>query len=324
MAVREYIGARYVPRFLGTFDASHEYEVLDVVDNGLGTTYILKKPAPVGTPVTDSDYWALYGASSGAIINLQNQIGSLASLTTTDKDNLVDAINEVNGDISSALKKSKFFVFPEDYGAAGDGVTNDYTALNDAFTEAATNNKTLVLSGKYFIDTSSIVSEALDIEGNGTIIYDGSGAAVTIGNNVGTDKHITINVMSSNPVSPISNSIGLLLKNMSASTIHINVNGFDKGVVCNGDSAGFQNNTILIDYIYNTDTGLILRPENNGWVNSNTFIGGKIGRSSSFPVVDGIGIYMNDLGIRYCNNNIFINQNKDYVNNGTATHSIVE
>ena len=94
MAIREYIGARYVPRFMGVYDNTQVYEALDVVDNGLGTSYIAKVPTPAGTPLTNTTYWAIYGATSGAIINLQNQIGDLSQLLTTDKDNLVEAINE--------------------------------------------------------------------------------------------------------------------------------------------------------------------------------------------------------------------------------------
>lgn len=75
MAVRQYIGARYVPRFTGNYDVTQIYEALDVVDNGMGTSYISKKPTPAGTPLTDTEYWAVYGASSGAIIDLQNRMG---------------------------------------------------------------------------------------------------------------------------------------------------------------------------------------------------------------------------------------------------------
>lgn len=77
MAIREYIGARYVPKFVGTYDVTQIYEALDVVDNGLGTSYIAKIPTPAGTPLTDTTHWAIYGASSGAVINLQNQIDLL-------------------------------------------------------------------------------------------------------------------------------------------------------------------------------------------------------------------------------------------------------
>lgn len=74
MAIRQYVGARYVPKFMGNYDATQIYEALDVVDNGMGTSYISKKPTPAGTPLTDTEYWAIYGASSGAIIDLQNRM----------------------------------------------------------------------------------------------------------------------------------------------------------------------------------------------------------------------------------------------------------
>ena len=74
MAIRQYIGARYVPRFLGTYDATQQYDALDVVDNGSGTSYIARKTVPAGTPLTDTEYWFIYGASSGAIIQLQNDV----------------------------------------------------------------------------------------------------------------------------------------------------------------------------------------------------------------------------------------------------------
>ena len=72
--MRQYIGARYMPKFMGTYDATTAYEALSVVDNGLGTSYISNKPVPAGTPLTDGDYWMIYGASSGAILDLQDRM----------------------------------------------------------------------------------------------------------------------------------------------------------------------------------------------------------------------------------------------------------
>ena len=74
MAVHQYIGARYVPKFVGTYNPTQSYDALDVVDNGSGTSYIAKIPTPAGTPLTDTTHWFLYGASSGAIIQLQNDV----------------------------------------------------------------------------------------------------------------------------------------------------------------------------------------------------------------------------------------------------------
>ena len=74
MGMHTYIGARYVPKFMGTYDPTQIYEALDVVDNGSGTSYIARDTVPAGTPLTDTDHWFVYGASSGAIIALQNDM----------------------------------------------------------------------------------------------------------------------------------------------------------------------------------------------------------------------------------------------------------
>ena len=102
MAVHTYIGARYVPRFMGTYDPSQIYEALDVVDNGSGTSYIARKVVPAGTPLTDTDYWFVYGASSGAIIQLQNDmiaaqndIGALQGDVTTIQGDINDLADDI-------------------------------------------------------------------------------------------------------------------------------------------------------------------------------------------------------------------------------------
>jgi len=98
MSMHQYIGARYVPRFMGTHDLTQIYEALDVVDNGLGTSYISKIPTPAGTPLTDTTHWAIYGASSGAVVNLQNQIDTIVN---TDIPGLEAEIDEKEKNISS-------------------------------------------------------------------------------------------------------------------------------------------------------------------------------------------------------------------------------
>ena len=126
----KYVGSRYVPKFMGTYDATQIYEALCVVDNGLGTSYISQKIVPAGTPLTNTSYWAVYGASSGAIINLQDQI---------------DQIHET-------------FVTPEMFGAVGDGITDDTKAIQDALDAAPYvifDNKTYMVDAEVHIIPNS-------------------------------------------------------------------------------------------------------------------------------------------------------------------------
>lgn len=85
---RQYIGARYVPRFIGTYSPTTIYDALDVVDDGMGTSYIARKTVPAGTALNNTEYWFVYGASSGAIISLQNRMTQAESDITALQDNI--------------------------------------------------------------------------------------------------------------------------------------------------------------------------------------------------------------------------------------------
>ncbi len=140
----KYVGARYIPKFEGTYDATQSYENMIVVDNGMGTSYISQKPVPAGTPLTDTEYWALYGASSGAIVNLQNQI-----------------------DVITAG-----FVTPEMFGAVGDGLTDDSTAFQDAVNAGFV----VVAKANYLINHVNI-TKPVYITGGGTIELENANGA---------------------------------------------------------------------------------------------------------------------------------------------------
>lgn len=92
MAIRQYIGARYVPRFRGEYNNTTQYDALDVVDNGGGTSYIARKTVPAGTPLTDTEHWFIYGASSGAILDLQNRMTNAEN----DIDDLYSQVDVAN------------------------------------------------------------------------------------------------------------------------------------------------------------------------------------------------------------------------------------
>lgn len=99
----KYVGARYMPKFMGNYDSTQAYEALSVVDNGMGTSYVSNKPVPAGTPLTDIEYWEIYGASSGAILDLQNRM----STAENDIDNIETDIDNIEADITDIKRDIK-------------------------------------------------------------------------------------------------------------------------------------------------------------------------------------------------------------------------
>ena len=201
MAVRTYIGARYVPRFLGTYDATTIYDALDVVDNGMGTSYIAKKTVPAGTPLTDSDYWAIYGSTSAAILALQSRMD--------DAENDIDALQDSSANLG--LKSVK------DFGATGDGSTDDSQAFADAL---ASGYPIRVPKGTYALDSPIVINgqyKTLYVDSEAILKYRGSDALMHI---TGHDHNITLAgefILTNNP------SYGIKYWSLTTSIINVSI-----------------------------------------------------------------------------------------------------
>lgn len=57
MALKTYIGARYVPKFSGAWDKTHEYSALEVVYTN-NQSYVSRKTVPANTEITNTEFWA--------------------------------------------------------------------------------------------------------------------------------------------------------------------------------------------------------------------------------------------------------------------------
>lgn len=146
MATREYIGARYVPKFYqNSVDGSTQWQPNVVYEPLIWVTlqnshmYISKKqvPATVGTPAENIDYWLDIGSYNGFIESLQ------------------DEIDEVENDLS---------VLKYDIIVAADG-SGDYTSLATAVTAASTGQKIFVKSGTYSNEVVNCLGKELTIVG---------------------------------------------------------------------------------------------------------------------------------------------------------------
>ena len=111
MAVRQYIGARYVPKFYegsngSQWDSGVQYEPLTIVQY-LTNTYCSKKtvPSTVGAPNLNPDYWAnigLWGNIQGEVDQLQLDVAGLGTrvgATETGLTNLTTVVNGIGTDL---------------------------------------------------------------------------------------------------------------------------------------------------------------------------------------------------------------------------------
>lgn len=194
-------------------------------DISIGTTYTVG--SNIESKTVEDFYNAVSAqvvANANAIANHTTEIGVLTDLTTVNKTNLVDAINEIVsnvGDLDNLNTTNKtsivnainealtivgnapsIFVYPEQYGAKADGVTDDSDAIEACCTYARYNGYGVAFKGKTYA-----CSRAIELTGNfiigvpnrSTIKYIGStnipesnGAFVT---RTGYDRGLTFGIV---------------------------------------------------------------------------------------------------------------------------------
>lgn len=180
-------------------------------------------------PFIEADFdalteWQLFckiGKEINKIIDSQNIVGEQAETLTNAFNDLKNAFNnlknyvdnyfnnldvqeEINNKLNEMVEDGTLinllapympFIFPEMYGAKGDGITDDTNAFISAINEASSRKKTLYLSNKTYklnAFTINLISDLI-IEGNNTII-ENIGELVLLGNNKNNIeiKNITI------------------------------------------------------------------------------------------------------------------------------------
>ncbi|PWS38709.1 hydrolase [Falsiroseomonas bella] len=179
-----------------------------------------------------------------------------------------------------------------DFGATGNGVTDDGPALQAAMNAAAAAGKTLLIGEGSHRTTQPLVlpGAAAGLIMRGAIVYAGPSdqAALTIGDG-GTARNankiltgLTVLRASVGPWAD-ENEIGLVLRNLDASVVEIReVNGFTIGIRTVGDGRGFEDTTLYLGRIVNNGIGLDIHTLTaSAWNTSVRYYGGHFAIGSS-------------------------------------------
>lgn len=169
-----YIGARYVPKIMGEWSATEEYEPLSVVLYQ-GTSYTSITYVPMGVLPTNEEYWALTGNYNAQVDAYRQEVANIDKKLNTNLKKIGWGLNVIYPDLF------------------GNDNTSDADKLQMCFDYANDNNvKIIEIDREYIIDKPIIIKN----DGDGNVIRVigiGVNSGITISNNQTIFKSPTIN-----------------------------------------------------------------------------------------------------------------------------------
>lgn len=183
---------------------------------------------------------------------------------------------------SGFVTRDRLVINALDYGVKGDGTTDDTAALNAVAAYAyGKKARLLIPAGTY--KTTGTVTFPWDLDADqAEIRYTGTGTAVIIGSEAGVvtarRSFRAPRVVKTGRVTGWdAGSVGLLLRNLNTCEVYVPfVQDFERNLVCHGEGTGFAYTTIRLGALWEGRGNLDLTCNSTGYVNQNTFIGGRL------------------------------------------------
>lgn len=255
--------------------------IQQVADDVAGTVRL--DPADAGNLVLP-----LRGARANRVLGFDGS-GDLALF---DRDTGMLGVPFVGGVPRSVEDKLAERLTVRDFGATGDGVTDDGPALAAAMAAAAASGHVLEVGEGTFRTTQPLTlgGGAAGLSMRGSILYAGPAgqAALTIGDGAAVRnaaKHYDGLRVLRATLSDWNDEadIGIVLRNLDASLVEIRqVEGFTIGIRTQGVERGFEDTTLILGRIVNNQIGLDVRTETAGaWNTSVRYYGGHFAIGST-------------------------------------------
>lgn len=220
------------------------------------------------------------------------------------------------------VRKGELVINAKDYGAVGDGVTDDTTALNTAANAAfAVNAEATLYMPPGLYRTSGTVSVRCSLRAeSATVRYYGTGTALVIGDQSGPNivtarrsfRLPRVICMTRGTSGWDGTSEGVKAVNLNTCELYVPfVQDFEKGLVMYGNSGGTAYTTVHLGALWENHKNLVLDTNETGYTNQNTFIGGRLQHSATKGATiddpNASQIYMASPFGGGPNNNVFLN-----------------
>jgi len=248
-------------------------------------------------------------STSAALNTTVGGVNIAPGMARSDVDNAIRAM------MSELKAKFDEEISVKNFGAVGDGVTDDTTAINAAISYAKTLSrpKLIIDRGQYKVTTGLVfdlpsystiefIGEIVTANTLTPTVMIGSSSANTFGLNVSGIK------VSRTANDTTGGSIGVQMRNIAASDIQVTkVTGFHYGVDVYADqpNGGVSYCKFQLGWIQDNRTNLRLRETGSGYVNENLFFGGNFNHSSGYPAVSTINLSIEYLDYRHNNNRFY-------------------
>jgi hypothetical protein len=216
------------------------------------------------------------GSSIEVMTNQTGVIGSTNASLVTYTAGFAGAVAQT---VQTKLEQS---VSVKDFGAVGDGVTDDTAAINAAAVYARSVNAMLIINP---VPTYYLVSDTIDltdiqnIDGRGGRIYgtfSGIPAAIIGSTSILAEASIWLEVQNSADKSIVDGTYGIKILGMNSSQCWLYARGFDSGLYFDGATTdtNFVDNRFHIIKLYNNGNQVYFNMAGTSYAVSNQFIGG--------------------------------------------------